>query len=83
MSLLVSTDDVEQVARGWLERKYGKRLGKLKFVEVMNEAGVWNVKVQTRLATGVLSVVPHLLQLKIDAHSTEILGYAETEIKEK
>jgi hypothetical protein len=83
MSLLVNTEDVEQVARGWMQRKYGKKLGKMKFVEVMSDGGVWNVKVEAKIAAGVLVVAPHLVQLKIDAHSTEILGYSETRIKEK
>ncbi len=83
MSLLVNTEDVEQVARGWLERKYGKKLGKLKFIEVMSTDGVWDVKVETKLATGVLSVSPHVVHLRIDAHSTEILGYSQSEVKKE
>ncbi len=83
MSLLERTEDVEQVATGWLQRKYGKKLGKVKFAEVMGDNGVWNVKANVRLATGVLSITSHVVQLKIDAHSTEILGYSESEVVEK
>jgi hypothetical protein len=83
MSLLANTEDVEQVARSWLERKYGKKIQKLKFVEVMGDNGVWTVKAQVRLATGVLAVTPMLVQLKIDSKSPDILGYAENEIEEK
>jgi hypothetical protein len=83
MSLLSRTEDVEEVAKSWLERKYGKKMTKLKFVEVMGEGGVWNVKAQVRVATGVLAVTPMLVQLKIDSNSTDILGYAESEIEEK
>lgn len=83
MSLLVNTEDVEQVARGWLERKYQKKFGKLKFVEVMSEDGVWDVKVEMKLATGMLTMAPHIVHLKIDAHSTEILGYSQSEIKKE
>jgi hypothetical protein len=83
MSLLARTEDVEQVARSWLERKYGKKMMKLKFVEVMGEGGVWNVKAQVRISTGVLAVTPMLVQLKIDSNSTDILGYAESEVVEK
>ena len=35
MSVLTNIDDVEQVASAWLARRYGKKLGKVKFVEVM------------------------------------------------
>ncbi len=83
MSLLTSTDDVEQVARSWIQRKYGKRLGKLKFVEVMSGEGVWDVKANVKLTAGVLSIKSQLVHLKIDARSTEILGYSETELLEK
>lgn len=83
MSLLVRTEDVEQVAKAWLERKYGKKLGKVKFVEVMSDNGVWNVKANVKLATGVLSITSHLVQLKIDSHSTDVLGYSESQIAEK
>ncbi len=81
MSLLATTDDAEQVAKVWMEKKYGKRLGKVKFVEVMGENGVWTVKANVKLATGVLSIKPHLVQLRIDSASTEILGYSEAEIR--
>lgn len=83
MSLLVRTEDVEQVAKAWLERKYGKKLGKVKFVEVMSDNGVWNVKANVKLATGVLSITSHLVQLKIDSHSTDVLGYSESQLAEK
>ncbi len=83
MSLLVNTEDVEQVAKGWLQRKYGKRLGKMKFVEVMSEGGVWNVGVKVKLATGVLALTSHMIHLKIDSQSTDILGYSDTEIDQK
>ncbi len=40
MSLLATTDDAEQVARSWMEKRYGPKLGKVKFIEVMGEGGV-------------------------------------------
>jgi len=58
MSVLTNIDDVEQVASAWLARRYGKKLGKVKFVEVMGEGTAWNVKAEAKIATGVLSVVP-------------------------
>ena len=83
MSLLASTDDAEQVARAWMEKRYGSRLGKVKFVEVMSENGTWTVKANVKLASGLLNFKPHLVQLKIDSNSTDILGYSETEIASK
>jgi hypothetical protein len=83
MSLLARTEDVEQVAKTWLEKKYGKKMMKLKFVEVMGEGGLWNVKARVKISTGVLAVTPMLVQLKIDSNSTDVLGYAESEIEEK
>jgi hypothetical protein len=83
MSLLASTDDAEQVARAWMEKKYGDKLGKVKFVEVMGENGIWSVKANVKLASGLLAFKPHLIQLKIDSNSTDILGYSETEIQHK
>ena len=83
MSLLASTDDAEQVARAWMEKKYGDKLGKVKFVEVMGENGIWSVKANVKLASGLLAFKPHLIQLKIDSNSTDILGYSETEIQQK
>ncbi len=82
MSLLSNTEDVEQVARAWLERKYGKKLGKVRFVEVMSGDGFWSVKASVKLTTGVLSVVPHVVELKIDSRSTDILGYSESRVAE-
>lgn len=83
MSLLATTDDAEQVAKAWLQKKYGKRLGRVKFVEVMSENGIWNVKAVVKLTVGVLLIKPHVIQVKIDAATTEVLGYAETEVKDK
>lgn len=79
MSLLATTGDAEQVAKTWLQKKYGKRLGRVKFVEVMKEGGVWTVKANVKLASGVLLIKPHKVQVKIDSSSTEVLGYSETE----
>lgn len=81
MSLLATTDDAEQVATAWMQKRYGKKLGKVKFVEVMGDNGIWNVKANVKLATGVLTIKPHLVQLKIDSNSMDVLGYSETEIK--
>jgi len=83
MSLLASTDDAEQVAHSWMEKRYGSRLGKVKFVEVMSDNGVWTVKANVKLATGLLAFKPHLVQLKIDSNSTDILGYSESEVTSK
>lgn len=83
MSLLATTDDAEQFAKGWMQKRYGKRLGKVKFVEVMSESGIWTVKANVKLATGVLSIKPHLVQVKIDSGSNDVLGYSEAEIKDK
>lgn len=83
MSLLATTDDAEQVAKAWLQKKYGKRLGRVKFVEVMSEGGVWTVKAAVKLTVGVLLIKPHLVQVKIDAGTTEVIGYSESEIKAK
>lgn len=83
MSLLATTDDAEQFAKGLMEKKYGKKLGKVRFVEVMSDNGVWNVKASVKLATGVLLVKPHIIQVRIDSSSTEVLGYTENEVKEK
>ncbi len=81
MSLLATTDDAEQFAKGWMQKRYGKKLGRVRFVEVMGENGVWTVKANVKLATGVLSIKPHIVQLKVDSGSTEVLGYSETEIQ--
>ncbi|HKT22155.1 MAG TPA: hypothetical protein VJR06_06070 [Nitrososphaerales archaeon] len=82
MSLLATTDDAEQVALGWMERRHGKKLGRVKFVEVMSDNGVWSVKATAKLAVGVLLIKPHVIQVKIDARTTEVLGYSETEVTE-
>ncbi len=83
MSLLATTDDAEQVARSWMEKRYGDKLGKVKFVEVMGEGGVWTIKARVMLSTGLLSYKPHLVQVKIDSATTDVLGYSETEIDGK
>lgn len=83
MSLLASTDDAEQVARSWMEKRYGSRLGKVRFIEVMSDNGVWTVKANVKLATGLLAFKPYVVQLKIDSNSTDILGYSEAEITSK
>lgn len=79
MSILTTTDDAEQVAKAWMQRKYGRRLGKVKFVEVMSGNGVWNVKANVKLAAGVLLLKPCVVQVTIDAASTDVLGYTESE----
>lgn len=66
-----------------MEKKYGRGLGKVKFVEVMSEGGVWTIKANIRLATGVLLIKPHVIQLKIDSASMNVLGYSTTEVDSK
>ncbi|MDE1858118.1 MAG: hypothetical protein KGI26_03510 [Thaumarchaeota archaeon] len=83
MSLLATTDDAENVARAWMQKKYGKKLGKVKFTEVMSDGGVWTVKANVKLTVGVLLIKPHIVQVKIDAGTTEVLGYSETEADDK
>lgn len=83
LSVLATTDDAEQAAMAWMEKKYGKRLGKVKFVEVMGEGGVWTIKANVKLATGVLLIKPHIIQLKIDSTSMNVLGYSTTEVDSK
>lgn len=83
MSVLATTEDAEQAAKSWMEKKYGKKLGKVKFVEVMVEGGVWTLKAQVKLATGVLLVKPHVVQLKIDSASMNVLGYSTAEVEPK
>ena len=83
MSLLSTTDDAERVAKSWMQRKYGSKLGKVKFVEVMGEGGIWTLKAKVMLSTGLLSFKPHLIQLRVDSGSTDVTGYAETEIDSK
>jgi hypothetical protein len=79
MSVLVNTDDVEVVAKTWLEKKYAKKLGKVKFVGAMLENGVWNVKAEVKLSTGVLSLSSRIVEVRIDPTSTDVLGYSESE----
>ncbi len=83
MSLLSTTDDAEQVARSWMEKRYGSKLGKVRFVEALGENGVWNLKARVMLSTGLLSFKPHMVQLKIDSSTTDVLGYSETQIDGK
>ena len=66
-----------------MEKRYGSRLGKVKFVEVMSDNGVWTVKANVKLATGLLAFKQQLVQLKIDSGSTDVLGYSETEVSSK
>ncbi len=79
MSLLATTEEAEQVAKSWLQRKYGKRLGRVNFIEVMKESEVWTVKASVKLASGILLVKPHIVQIKIDSGSAQVVGYSETE----
>ena len=83
LSVLASPEDAEQVAKAWMQKKYGKRLGRVKLVEVMSDSGVWNVKANVKLTVGVLLIKPHIIQIKKDAGTTEVHGYSETEANPK
>lgn len=83
MSVLATTEDAEQAAKAWMEKKYGKTLGKVRFVEAMVENGVWTLKASVKLATGVLLIKPHTVQLKIDSSSMNVIGYSEMEADPK
>ncbi len=83
MSPLATTDDAEQVAMSWMQKRYGNKLSRVKCVKVMGDSGIWTVKVNVKLSTGLLAFEPHLVQVKIESGSTEILGYSETEIQNK
>ena len=77
---MATTDDAEQVALSWMQKRYGSKLGKVRFVEAMGENGVWNLKAKVMLAAGLLSFKPHMVQVRIDSGTTDVLGYSETEI---
>jgi hypothetical protein len=79
MSLLATTDDAEQVAKAWMAKRFGRRLGKLKFIEVMNDGRVWSVKASVKLASGVLLIKEHIIQVRIDSATSEIVGYSDNE----
>lgn len=66
-----------------MEKKYGKTLGKVRFVGAMVENGIWTVKATVKLATGVLLIKPHTVQLRIDSTSMTVLGYSEVEMDAK
>lgn len=71
------------MARAWLQRRHGEKLGKVKFVEVMSHNCFWNVKDNINLTSGVLTITSHLMQLRIDSRSTEISGYADNEVTDR
>jgi hypothetical protein len=78
MSLISSADEAEQVARGWLSQRYKRRIAKLGFPTVSLDAGIWTVRAEVRLRSGVLSVVNRTVFLKIDPGTTNVIGYSET-----
>ncbi|MDG6898946.1 MAG: hypothetical protein JRN12_02265 [Nitrososphaerota archaeon] len=81
MSLLASTEEAEFAVKAWLQKKYGKRLGRVRFFEVMKEGDVWTVKANLKLVSGVLMAKPYFVQVKVDSNSTQVLGYSEAEIE--
>jgi hypothetical protein len=50
---------------------------------VVSDNGVWGVKANVKLATGVLSITPHVAELKIDSQSMDVLGHSDTEIRKQ
>ena len=78
LSIISTTDEAEGVARQWMKRKYSGKIAKVKFNQVLLQDGVWTLKADVEMRTGVLSTAPRTLMLKIEADTTNVIGYSES-----
>ena len=61
-----------------MKSKYPNKIAKAKFSEVMLENGVWTLRIEVEMRTGVLAAATRILVLKIDPDTTNVVGYSES-----
>jgi hypothetical protein len=78
MPLVSTTDEAEQIAKDWMRRRYGNKISKVRFHEVMLQDGVWTLRAEAEVPKGVLSTAPVSIVLKVDADAPNVVGYSES-----
>ena len=74
---ITSAEEAEEFSKEWLRSKYRDKLAKNRFNQVMLENGIWQVKAELQLRTGVLSVERKSFSMSIEANTGKVLGYKE------
>lgn len=49
---ITSTEEAEEFSNEWLKSKYRDKLAKRRFNQVMLESGIWQLKAESELRTG-------------------------------
>lgn len=74
---ITSAEEAEEFSRQWLKSKYRGKLAKHRFNQVLLENGVWQLKAELELKTGVLKTEPKSFSMSIEASTGKVLGYKE------
>ena len=62
---------------GWLQQKYQKRLGKVRFMGVMLDSGTWRVNADFYIKGDLLDKKRKRLVVSIDPETTSVVGYTD------
>jgi hypothetical protein len=79
MSLVTSAEEAEEVVKQWLEKKFAKKLKKVRVTHISLAHATWDVEAEVDLSSGVLSVEHQKLSLKVDSETAKVIGYSETD----
>jgi hypothetical protein len=74
---IASTEEAEEFSKEWLKSKYHGKLAKHRFNEVTLEGGIWHLKAELQLKTGILSVERKPFSISVEASTGKVLGYKE------
>lgn len=74
---ITSVEEAEEFSEEWLKSKYRGKLAKHRFNQVMLENGVWQLKAELELQTGVLKTESKSFSMSIEASTGKVLGYKE------
>jgi hypothetical protein len=78
LSIVSTTEEAEEVAKQWMKHKYSGKIAKSKFNQVMLQNGIWTIRADIEIRKGVLQTVPWTLIMRIDANTTNVIGYTES-----
>ena len=74
---ITGAEEAEELTSTWLKNKFHDKVKKIRFSQVVLENGIWQVKAELDLKTGITSKARHQLSVSIDSLAGKVLSYKE------
>jgi hypothetical protein len=74
---ITSAEEAEELTSTWLKNKFHDKVKKIRFSQVALENGIWQVKAELDLKTGIMRKARHQLSVSIDSTAGKVLSYKE------